>query len=234
MNKLFLVNSIFRSINGECCKWGQGSWAVFVRMYGCSASCSYCDTKYASGRNGGNAKILSIEDIEREVLRLGGFTKRVVITGGEPTEQEYLIDLLKALISLDYEISIETNGVNIEIIRKLILLFPEVSLVVDYKLPSAGQVSKKMMDETYYNLLSNSFIKFVISTYGDFKIALDVITRLSKKTSAKFYFSSCGLENVEKLFQWMKNEPIIELLDVNYNYQIHKNIFGKDWRDEEK
>ena len=36
------IYNIFRSINGEVCKPGQGSWTTFIRFAGCQQNCHYC------------------------------------------------------------------------------------------------------------------------------------------------------------------------------------------------
>ena len=87
---LWKVSEIFYSIQGEGRHTGMP--AVFLRMAGCSMGCDWCDTKYAfgAGQEMNNLQVL---------VELAKFPcKTVIITGGEPAEQDLptLISLLKS------------------------------------------------------------------------------------------------------------------------------------------
>lgn len=99
----YKVNEIFYSIQGEGKHTGMP--AIFLRLSGCSMGCPFCDTKYAfaDGKEMNNLEIL---------VALSAFPcKTVVITGGEPTEQN-LPALMSLLKSAGYCIHLETNGAN--------------------------------------------------------------------------------------------------------------------------
>ena len=100
---LWKVSEIFYSIQGE----GQhtGMPAVFLRLSGCSMNCSFCDTKYAFG----SGKEMGQDALLKDLAQYPA--KAVIITGGEPTEQDLpaLIALLKAH---GYTVHLETNGAN--------------------------------------------------------------------------------------------------------------------------
>lgn len=95
------VVEIFDSIQGE----GQhmGIMCTFVRFAGCNLSCPFCDeaSKY------GKAKEMTIKQIVKKCKQ-----KIVVLTGGEPTLQPQLEELVKALQAAYHHVHIETNGTN--------------------------------------------------------------------------------------------------------------------------
>lgn len=95
------VNETFYSIQGEGRHTGMP--AVFLRLSGCSMNCSFCDTKYAFGAG----KEMGAEALLNDLAQYP--VKTVIITGGEPTEQD-----LPALIALlkkhGYTVHLETNG----------------------------------------------------------------------------------------------------------------------------
>lgn len=84
------VNEIFYSIQGEGRHTGMP--AVFLRLSGCSMNCSFCDTKYAFGAGKEMGADALLNDLAQYPV------KTVIITGGEPTEQDLpaLIALLKS------------------------------------------------------------------------------------------------------------------------------------------
>lgn len=230
------VHSIFLSINGECCKAGQGSWTVFLRFSGCAAMCSYCDSKYAL--TGG--KDMTPVQVAKEIKEVGKDCKRVTITGGEPLEQTWqdLYTLIWDLEKQGYEITIETNGCHPEETLKLINDFPNQCFVVDYKLPSAGKVYRSMDDSFFlllYRRTNSCFVKFVIKDSGDFQVAIKKVQQFGRdRTKLMTYFSPCGIENASWLFQKMKKSRICKTEDVRFNLQIHKVVFPGDWREEEE
>lgn len=94
------IAEIFTSIQGE------GSWtgraATFIRFAGCNLDCEWCDTDHKQ------KKSMTEESIVREVLQHS--TRNIVITGGEPTIQYGLYELVHLLHNKGFNVAIETNG----------------------------------------------------------------------------------------------------------------------------
>jgi 7-carboxy-7-deazaguanine synthase len=223
------VTSIFLSVDGEVNPKGQGAWSTFVRLAGCSAGCAFCDTKYSW--KGGD--IMSVDEVYDKILELGDGCKKVTITGGEPLQQQgmALDTLISRLLIDDYFITVETNG--LFNVKPLLKRFPQISFIVDFKLPSAGKVAKKVEVDYYTDLPESCYLKFVISDALDFDIAMRAVKYLRGRTSAKIYFSPCSSSlKPSELFHLMKKERCF-VLDIGFNLQMHKYIFLDDWRDEE-
>ena len=103
------INDIFWSFQGEGLRAGFPS--IFLRLAGCSLKCPYCDTRDAWDRG----RDMSVYDIMTEI---GSHKKKypqsqVVITGGEPLEQD-LSELVDVLNKRNFFISIETNGLHFQ------------------------------------------------------------------------------------------------------------------------
>ena len=105
------ISEIFWSFQGEGLRVGIPS--VFLRFAGCSAQCPYCDTKDSWKIDAGAS--LSVEEILSEIEK--NKTKypqsQVVITGGEPLEQD-LSAITAALKNKNNFLSIETNGLHFQ------------------------------------------------------------------------------------------------------------------------
>jgi len=102
----YLVNEIFRSIQGEGVR--AGTVATFVRFSKCNLACNVaehgfdCDTEFDTGRWHTLGSLI-------DTVRDAGPTGWVIFTGGEPALQ---LDgaLVDALHALGYQLAIETNG----------------------------------------------------------------------------------------------------------------------------
>ena len=103
------INDIFWSLHGEGLH--AGTPAVFIRLSGCSLRCPYCDTRGAwnGGREMAPLQIAAAVD-ELQAVTPGA---RLVITGGEPLEQD-LKELLKTLRRRRYSVAVETNGLHFQ------------------------------------------------------------------------------------------------------------------------
>lgn len=93
---------IFESLQGEGRNTGRP--VVFVRFAGCNLSCPWCDTDVAKRFE------LSLADLIAEVKTHRA--KSVILTGGEPTIQKGMDELVAALKAEGYWIGVETNGTN--------------------------------------------------------------------------------------------------------------------------
>lgn len=95
------VNEIFYSLQGEGPHTGMA--AVFLRLAGCRMNCPFCDTKYAAaqGQEMTDGEIISA--LEQYPCR------NVIITGGEPTEQDFA-PLTRTLKKHGWTVHMESNG----------------------------------------------------------------------------------------------------------------------------
>lgn len=230
------ITSIFLSVDGEVNPMGQGVWSVFVRLTGCTAGCSFCDTKYSW--KGGEEK--SVLDILSDIRKLSQGVKKITLTGGEPLEfqGDALTALIQELLLDGYFITVETNGLHS--VDALLQIAADqgrqgyLSFIMDLKLPSSGKVAEKVMLSHYIDLPHNCFIKFVVSDRVDFDKAIESASFIRKHSDARIYFSPCeGGIKPSELFVWMKNS-VCPSWGIGYNLQLHKCLFSNDWRDEEK
>jgi 7-carboxy-7-deazaguanine synthase len=207
------VYSIFSSINGEVCKMHQGSMCTFLRLAGCSANCSFCDTKYASNPESG--KSYSLPDLVKELNKMGNMN--VTITGGEPMEQkESLIPLVNWMSLIGYKISIETNGL-IPFSRFEFSSTGWLSFVVDIKMEKVHQIC----DYLKMGLTSNDFLKVVVGNKRDFRMSLYMTDCLRQHgCMAKVAYSPMyGQVTANELVEWMKE---YNQVDAILSVQLHK------------
>ncbi|MBP5286179.1 MAG: 7-carboxy-7-deazaguanine synthase QueE [Kiritimatiellae bacterium] len=91
---------IFESLQGEG-RW-SGRPAVFIRFAGCNLACPWCDTDRTERFEATPEEIAAEAD--------GYRAKSAILTGGEPTLQEEMPELIAALKRRGFWIAVETNG----------------------------------------------------------------------------------------------------------------------------
>ena len=97
----YRLHAIFSSLQGE--GRNAGMPATFIRFCSCNLACTWCDTHKSEKMN------LVLGDVVKKVGDFGN--KCVIVTGGEPTIQPGLDNLLEALRSAGHWLALETNGV---------------------------------------------------------------------------------------------------------------------------
>lgn len=209
------VFEIFRSIDGEVNACHQGRFTVFVRFAGCNLKCSYCDIAEAQPMTSG--KKMSVEKVIEKVEELGGDLKKVTLTGGEPLIQKEIFRLTKELTSRGYEIVVETNG-TIPLVG-----YGVSSWVVDFKLPSSGEYDKSDI-RAFEGLGCRDFVKFVISDFHDFNIAVEKMSELKAIGCGALFAFSPVHEKLKPrlLYEWLDSQGLG--CRVVLNLQIHKYL----------
>jgi len=94
--KIVKENAIFKSIQGEGSRIGEP--AYFLRLWGCSLGCDWCDTK-ESWVDEDNYIEVDPYQLAEDLKDAMNDVPRLVITGGEPFDQ------IEDLISLIYKIN---------------------------------------------------------------------------------------------------------------------------------
>ncbi len=102
--KNYPIAETFFSVQGEGIHCGRR--AYFIRLFGCSVRCSWCDSKFAW--EGKPTEIMSAEEIASLAKASGA--EFAVITGGEPCMHN-LLPLVASLGELGVAAHLETSGV---------------------------------------------------------------------------------------------------------------------------
>ncbi|MEB3315646.1 MAG: 7-carboxy-7-deazaguanine synthase QueE [Candidatus Melainabacteria bacterium] len=105
LNKTDNQVQIFETVQGEGAFLGVPSF--FIRLQGCSVRCFFCDEKKTWALGTKNEQILNYEEILEQLQIMNSGLKRVVITGGEPTEQD-IVPFIKFLNSHGYKVALES------------------------------------------------------------------------------------------------------------------------------
>ena len=187
----YSVNEIFYSVEGE--GFFSGVPAIFVRLAGCSMGCPWCDTKYAQKTNFN----FTAEQILKKVSAYP--CKTIVLTGGEPTEQN-LNPLLKLLHKNKYQIHLETNGANL----------------IDTKLIDFCTISPK----AYVNakmLKKADALKYITDTKTTLQEIDSLQEVLNKKTLFYLQPKNNSKENIKQCLKLIKQKPNLRL-----SVQLHK------------
>ncbi len=92
------------------------SISIVVFTVGCNFRCPYChNPELVLGRVEKATEGEILEEIHRRTI-----TNRVVITGGEPTIHEELLDFVRTLKKESYLVKLDTNGSNPELVEQLL------------------------------------------------------------------------------------------------------------------
>lgn len=220
------VDEIFLSIQGESTLAGLPT--VFVRLYGCPLSCSYCDQPQQEE----NAREMSIPDIIHAIQRVtsGKTFKTICITGGEPLAQKETLNLAEVLIGTFFKtVCIETNGVS-KLPNNGRSWYSTYKFIMDIKCPSSGVRIKDLRKITMNNLgnlQQGDEVKCVIGGKEDFDYALSIIneadrTDLTYLFSPMFYSDNKICKTAELLPEWLLRIP--SKFDARLQIQMHKIV----------
>ena len=204
------VSEVFYSLQGEASTTGRPT--TFVRLTGCPLRCSYCDTAYAF--QGGES--LSLAQILEKVSAYPA--KLVTVTGGEPLAQPECIALLQSLIEAGFGVSLETSGA-----LPIHSVPSEVSIVLDLKAPSSGEMHRNLYDNISALALKDQ-VKFVLADRADydwarFKISeYELISRVGEVLLSPVYEALPP----RQLADWVLSDG----LAVRVQIQLHKLLWG--------
>ena len=174
MSSRYRLHAIFSSLQGEGRNVGRP--ATFIRFSTCNLACSWCDTHK-------NEKMQATTfDILRHLKEFGN--KSVIITGGEPTIQPDIDELLLELKAEGYWLALETNGV----------VAPSRPELYDYIAVSPKpQYLSRYLDDT---MLHEANEVRIVATTDEIVAFCRVMRRcLVRKIFTWLFFVSCRLKS---------------------------------------
>lgn len=221
------VVEIFKSIDGEGKRTGQ--IVTFIRLAGCNLRCCYCDTKYAFDVS--KAQEMSIDEIIKQVSSLN--CPKITLTGGEPLIHKDIMELLRQLCELNYQVNIETNG---SIDLRPFIQFRnrynyDIFFTVDYKSLYSEENDKMNENSFIYLDPDKDIVKCVIADKYDFDNALEYLEGFNLDCGRKkfnIWFSPVfGKVDPADIVEWMKETG---RNDLTIQVQLHKIIWDPNKR----
>lgn len=225
----------YASVQGEGKYIGVPSY--FIRTVGCQLRCAWknkdgtitiCDTPYTSWDSESGYDL----DLSHTLSSINKNIKHIVITGGEPTLQKDLKDIVNSFIDRGYVVTIETNGIiHIDgIDRAFISLSPKLSSTYAQHIDSREYIlhrtNNKFIEGTSKWIKSNDYqLKFVVNDESDIVEINDIVKKLGI-SSDKVYLMPQGISTE----QLKEKEMLIfnACLEFGYNFssRLHINLFG--------
>ena len=175
---------------------------------GCNFLCPFC---HNSSLALSKANTIDEEEVFSYLAKRIGIIDGVVISGGEPTLQKDLLPFIKRIKEMGYEIKLDTNGTNYEVLKMLIeeKLIDYVAMDIKngpsyYKEISGKESVDIEVIKKSINLLINSGIDYEFRT-----------------TLVKEYFS---LESIKEMGEFIKGAKQLYL----QKFVSNENCINKD------
>ncbi len=161
------ITEIFRSFQGEGIYLGCPQ--VFIRFFGCSLNCSFCDTPQSKEGKEATFREYTPRELIQHVLDMSQPCHSISLTGGEPLEHVGFLKQICPELKKHKKIYLETNGVYFQQLKDIV---DEVDIIsMDIKLPSS------MGGKSYYEK-HQEFLKIALRKEVFIKI---VVTRQAQK-----------------------------------------------------
>ena len=212
------VNEVFTSIEGEGIRAGLPT--TFIRLQGCNLRCTYCDTMYAHGQDGGFE--VSVGNLVGEVKSNG--ISRVTLTGGEPLLQVEARALVQDLSDHGFEVNVETNGS--QPIVPYIRMGDKVIVTMDFKSPYSGADLSMDVRNLHYLRAGHDVLKFVVASLYDLRRMRAVLEEY-KPGCHVFVSPVFGRIDPKDIVQYVLAN---NLRNVRVQLQLHKCIWDPQQR----
>lgn len=171
--------------------------SAVIFTLGCPFSCWYCHNKHIIGEVSKN--LIKESEVFDFLNKRRGLIDAVVISGGEPTMQNDLIEFIQKVKKLGYLVKLDTNGVNPNVIQKLLdnnlldYIAMDIKRSIDnYDSFSNGKINKKNILSSI-EIIKNCNIDYEFRTtlihqidYEEFSSMLSLI-----KGAKNYYIQKC-------------------------------------------
>jgi len=163
---------------------------------------------------------MTVDEVVAQVRKYG--CSLVEVTGGEPLMQEESITLAERFLDMEMTVLCETNGT-----QDIDRLPGGVIRIMDLKCPGSG--ANDAIDwQNIDRLGPGDEVKFAIADRRDYEWSREVMSRygLSGRCNAVLFSPVAERLEPRQLAEWILEDR----LDVRFQLQLHKIVWGPDTR----
>lgn len=187
-----------------------------------------CDSKYTWHADE-TSRNMTVDEIVAECFDAG--ISNITFTGGEPLIQKDADELIEALASRGFDVSIETNGAVDFTERKWFKNdTPGVWVCADYKGHASGETDKMLSLEKFVQLRERDVLKFVVGSEEDLLLAESIINYIRDAGSRCWVYLSpvFGMIEPSEIVDFMKDHGLQDR--VRFQIQLHKVVWDPQAR----
>jgi 7-carboxy-7-deazaguanine synthase len=224
------IAEIYAGIEGEGIRVGIPQ--IFIRTQGCSLGCKTCDTVYAQSWTK-KKKDLSVSDLIAALDKNPIKSKFITITGGDPLEQQDIVQVVKELSRRDYYVNIEVSG---QVYNRDVFWIVDF-ISADLKTPSSGiEANIDSIRKILHKYDYKTQIKCVVANEKDLDFVVDTYKKLQLDKSLDLDFVITPNWTKEKdfdrtMFKKIQKRLFDEQLCIRLIAQQHKLIWGTEARE---
>ena len=167
-----------------------GKVACTVFLQGCNFRCPFCHNSDLLGGQGPES--MATEDLLAYLEKRKGILDGVCITGGEPTLQPDLEDLIRSVKALGYSVKLDTNGSRPEVLKHLVQekLLDYVAMDIKNS-PEAYSTTAGMKPELFGSVQES--VRFLLTGKVDYELRTTVVDELHRE------------QDIEAIGRWLED-----------------------------
>lgn len=178
-----------------------GRIACTVFLQGCNFRCPFCHNSDLLGPEG--AQTISVEELLSFLKKRKGMLDGVCVTGGEPTVQKDLPELLRGIKALGYSVKLDTNGSNPAMLKALVAGGLVDYVAMDIKNSREGYPRTAGVPNLAMEKIEES-IRFLLEGTVEYELRTTVVRELHSEADirdmAQWLGNLCPGKLPEKLF----------------------------------
>lgn len=208
-----------------------GNISCVIFTSGCNMNCWFCHNQSLISEQDSSAKLKEIFDF---IEGRKGFLDGVVVSGGEPTLQPDLEELLRRIKGLGLKVKLDSNGTNYEILKDLINKGLVDFVAMDIKAPFECYRKITQKDDNIEAVRNSA--KFLINGTIDYEfrttfapnLTVEDIENLAKdiQGAKKLVLQKCRLDEEEVSYMAHKPSMVQRAVELAQKYVKEVSLRG--------
>lgn len=205
----------------------EGKLATTIFLNGCNFRCPWCHNSSLISFEG---EKLDLDNLYDYLNKRKNVLEAVCISGGEPTLNPYIIPLLENIKKIGYNIKLDTNGSNPDVLETLIKNNLIDYIAMDIKNDEFNYPTTIGLDNINFNNIKKS-IKLIMNSNLDYEFRTTLVKELHNEDSIKNIANLIKGANKYYLQKFILRESCLNQsfteVDIN-TANIYKSILEKE------